>query len=248
MASFTAGDGLSFTSSVLHAEATQAKLDLKHDTISASNRLDTSLVGDGSVSNAELAYLNGTTGPIQGQLDGLQPMITAGDGLAFSGNTLNADVTTADLATKHDLISASNRLGASLVGDGSVSNAELAYLNGASANLQGQLDGKQAAITAGDGLAFAGNTLNAEVTTASLATKQDVITGAATTLTGSNLTSNRTLVSNGNGKVVVSTVTSTELGYLDGLTSNLQAQLNLLTPARCTAPATSRSRLTRGQP
>ena len=161
MDSFTAGDGLSFTSSVLHAEATQAKLDLKHDTISASNRLDTSLVGDGSVSNAELAYLNGTTGPIQGQLDGLQPMITAGDGLAFSGNTLNADVTTADLATKHDLISASNRLGASLVGDGSVSNAELAYLNGASANLQGQLDGKQAAITAGDGLAFAGNTLNA---------------------------------------------------------------------------------------
>ena len=71
------------------------------------------------------------------------------------------------------------------------------------------------------------------MTTASLATKQAVITGAATTLTGSNLTSNHALVSNGNGKVVVSTVTSTELGYLDGLTSNLQAQLNLLKPSAC---------------
>jgi hypothetical protein len=71
------------------------------------------------------------------------------------------------------------------------------------------------------------------VTQAELNAKQNAITGAATTLTGSNLTSNRTLVSNGNGKVVVSTVTSTELGYLDGLTSNLQAQLNLLKPSAC---------------
>ena len=39
MDGFTPGDGLSFSSNVLHAEATQAKLDLKHDAISASSRL-----------------------------------------------------------------------------------------------------------------------------------------------------------------------------------------------------------------
>ena len=109
-------------------------------------------MGDGSVNNGEMAYLSGATGPVQSQLDGLQPMMTAGDGLTFAGSTLNAEVTTADLVTKHDLISASNRLGASLVGDGSVSNAELAYLNGTTAAVQGQLDGKQDSVTAGAGL------------------------------------------------------------------------------------------------
>ena len=56
--------------------------------------------------------------------------------------------------------------------------------------------------------------------------KQDKITGAATTITDDNLTANRALVSNSSGKVAVSTVTSTEFGYLDGVTSNVQTQLN----------------------
>ena len=49
-----------------------------------------------------------------------------------------------------------------------------------------------------------------------VATKQDTI----------NLTTNRALISNSSGKVAVSAVTSTELGYLDGVTSNIQTQLN----------------------
>lgn len=56
--------------------------------------------------------------------------------------------------------------------------------------------------------------------------KQATVTGAATTITGSNLTANRALVSNADGKVAVSDVTSTELGYLDGVTSAIQTQLN----------------------
>lgn len=59
-----------------------------------------------------------------------------------------------------------------------------------------------------------------------VATKQDKITGGATTITSSNLTANRALISNSSGKVAVSPVTSTELGYLDGVTSNVQTQLN----------------------
>lgn len=59
-----------------------------------------------------------------------------------------------------------------------------------------------------------------------IAGKQDAITGGATTITSSNLTANRALISNGSGKVAVSPVTSTELGYLDGVTSNVQTQLN----------------------
>lgn len=60
----------------------------------------------------------------------------------------------------------------------------------------------------------------------SLDAKQATITGGATTITGSNLTANRALISNGSGKVAVSAVTSTELGYLDGITSNVQTQLD----------------------
>lgn len=75
--------------------------------------------------------------------------------------------------------------------------AELNLLEDATSNIQGQLDGKQAKIT-----------------------------GGATSIASSNLTVSRALVSDGNGKVAVSDVTSTELKYLDGVTSNVQTQLN----------------------
>ncbi len=55
--------------------------------------------------------------------------------------------------------------------------------------------------------------------------KQDTITGAATTITSANLTASRALASDASGKVAVSTVTSTELGYLSGVTSAIQTQL-----------------------
>ena len=56
--------------------------------------------------------------------------------------------------------------------------------------------------------------------------KQATITGAATTITSSDLTADRAVISNGSGKVAVSAVTSTELGYLDGVTSAIQTQIN----------------------
>ena len=54
----------------------------------------------------------------------------------------------------------------------------------------------------------------------------NIITGAASTITSSNLTASRALISNSSGKVAVSSVSSTELGYLDGVTSSIQTQLN----------------------
>ena len=59
-----------------------------------------------------------------------------------------------------------------------------------------------------------------------IASKQSTITGAATTITSDNLTASMALVSDASGKVAVSSVTSTELGYLSGVTSNIQTQLN----------------------
>ena len=80
--------------------------------------------------------------------------------------------------------------------------AELNYTDGVTSSIQTQLNAKQASIT-----------------------------GGASTITSSNLTANRALLSNGSGKVAVSAVTSTELGYLDGVSSNIQTQFNNIATA-----------------
>src|SRR6056300_1417468 len=62
------------------------------------------------------------------------------------------------------------------------------------------------------------------------ATLNDLISsnvdGAISSVNDTNLTASRALASDGSGKIVVSDVTSTELGYLDGVTSAIQTQLN----------------------
>ena len=52
------------------------------------------------------------------------------------------------------------------------------------------------------------------------------IDGAASTIVDNNLTASKALISDGNGKVATSAVTSTELGYLSGLTGNAQTQID----------------------
>lgn len=68
--------------------------------------------------------------------------------------------------------------------------------------------------------------LSAKADASALSAKQDTITGGATTITADDLTADRALISNNDGKVAVSAVTSTELGYLDGVTSAIQTQIN----------------------
>lgn len=56
-----------------------------------------------------------------------------------------------------------------------------------------------------------------------IATKQDTLTGAATSITTSNLDTYRVVVSDGSGKIAASSdITTTELGYLNGVTSQVQ--------------------------
>lgn len=97
---------------------------------------------------------------------------------------------------------------------------EINYLSGVTSSVQTQLNGKQATIT-----------------------------GGATTIVSSDLTTNRALVSNASGKVAVSTVTSTELGYLSGVTSAIQTQLDgkVTGPASATDNAIARYDSTTGK-
>ncbi|MEK7147151.1 MAG: hypothetical protein AAB772_02750, partial [Patescibacteria group bacterium] len=93
--------------------------------------------------------------------------------------------------------SALTSLNAANMANGSVTNTEFQYLDGATSAIQTQI-----------------------------AAKQPTITGGATTITSSDLTINRALLSDGSGKVAVSAVTNTELGYVGGVTSAIQTQLD----------------------
>jgi len=63
----------------------------------------------------------------------------------------------------------------------------------------------------------------------SLLAKQKLITGAATTVTTSNLAGSSVLVSTSGGKIAAAaSVSATEVGYLDGVTSPIQTQLNFI--------------------
>ena len=56
-----------------------------------------------------------------------------------------------------------------------------------------------------------------------------ILAGAGSTLLGANLTADRVLLSNSDGKITASTITAAELAYLDGLTGNVQKSINSLT-------------------
>ena len=58
------------------------------------------------------------------------------------------------------------------------------------------------------------------------------IAGAISTVLTSDLTASRALVSSGSGKIAVSDVTATELGYVDGVTSAIQTQLDAVEARR----------------
>ena len=50
--------------------------------------------------------------------------------------------------------------------------------------------------------------------------------GAVSTVYKDNLTASRAVVSDGSGKIAISAVTATEVGYLDGVSSAIQTQIN----------------------
>lgn len=97
--------------------------------------------------------------------------------------------------------------------------------------VQGNLNGNAATATTLTGLTATVTELNyVDGVTSDIQTqlngKQATITGAATTVTSSNLTTSRALISNSSGKIAVSSISSTKLGYLTDVTSNIQAQIN----------------------
>nr|DAQ98900.1 MAG TPA: Peptidase [Caudoviricetes sp.] len=74
------------------------------------------------------------------------------------------------------------------------------------------------------------NALSNKANASSLANKQDKVTGAATTIVSDDLTAGRVVVSDESGKVAVSDITAEKLGYLSGVTSDIQTQIDAKAP------------------
>jgi len=74
---------------------------------------------------------------------------------------------------------------------------------------------------------IADDAVGADELAANAVVNASVASGAAIAFSKmADLTTNRALVSDGSGDVSVSAVTSTEIGYLDGVSSAIQTQIN----------------------
>jgi hypothetical protein len=170
----------------------------------------------------------------------------------FANLALTGTITASALTASRVLVTESEgRLGTS-----AVTATELGYLSGTLMNVQSQLDGKQNIITGGAssitsanltaGRVLASDTngkvvvtnhgisgsnvgINKTSPTKELDVVGDVgVSGnvVANSVTASALTASRVLVSESEGRLGTSEVTATELGYVGGVTSGLQTQLN----------------------
>jgi len=111
------------------------------------------------------------------------------------------------------------------IGSAVITEAELEILDGASVTTAelNVLDGIPAGLTATE-LGYVDGVTSAIQT--QLDGKQATITGSATTIDTEALTASRAVISNGSQKIDVSATTSTELGYVNGVTSAIQTQLD----------------------
>jgi hypothetical protein len=198
----TAGPSSSSGGSVVGTSAQQTltnkTVSLTNNTLTGTRAQFNTAMTDGdfaTIAGAETLTSKTLTSPVitGGTLNG-------GTALTVNSTELNLlDGLTATAAELNglDALTANRVLISSATGlliESPVTNTELSQLDGISTvnTVQAQLNGKQATIS-----------------------------GGATSITSSNLTASRALISDASGKVAISSVTSTELALLDGLPSNI---------------------------
>lgn len=182
---------------------------------------------------SEIGFVNGVTSSIQTQLDAKasSASLTAHTGASSGVHGVTGSVVgTSDAQTlTNKVIDADSN---------TISNIENADIKAAAAIALNKLAAttvSRALVSDGSGFVSAATTTSTEIgyvngVTSAIQTqinnKQATITGAATTITSSDLTVSRALVSDGSGKIAAATTTSTEIGYVNGVTSAIQTQLD----------------------
>lgn len=199
------------------------------------------VVGPGSATDNALTRFDGTTGKLVQNSVGI-----LSDAGALSGTSIDAATNTITNISNTEIKSAAaialNKLAATtissaLVSDGSgfvsassTTAAQIAFLNTASSNIQTQLNAKEPTITVlpiSKGGTNSGTALN---------NNRIAQTSAGAIIEAPAITASRALVSDANGIPTQATTTSTEIGYVNGVTSAIQTQLNAKEPSFSVLP------------
>lgn len=206
-------------------------------TISGAKTFSTTIQGDISGTAGKVAHkLTITTGDTTVEYDGSSDQIveielgdaTDPNAVHFTQQTLTADQQS-QARTNIGAAAQSTTNGGFAGGSGTSATTGAAI----GSNAQATADG---AVQLGAGTNSAPNTLqfrnfqlcddNGQIPAERLNNVPSKITGGASSIATDDLSENRALVSNANGKVAVSSITARELGYLDGVTSNIQQQID----------------------
>lgn len=201
--------------------------------------------------------------------DGVKIELNANGSLTLkSGSVVNADINASAAIAYTKLSLANSILNADINSAAAISYSKLALtgsivnadVNAAAAiaysklNLAGSIlnaDINAAAAIAYTKLALTGSIVNADINAAAAIAytklaltdsivNADINSAAAIGLSKlAALTASRVLVSDGSGVITPSSVTSTEIGYLSGATSNIQTQLNAVVANKVTSATLS---------
>ena len=151
------------------------------------------------VTGSELSYVSGVTSAVQDQLDDI-PSDTA----TYTNKTIDADNNTIT-NLENDNIKAGAGIDATKLADGSVTNTEFQYLGTVTSNVQDQIDGLPSATAT-----YTNKTLDADNNTITNLEDDNIKAGAAIDA----------------AKIGSGDVSNTEFGYLNGVTSAIQTQLD----------------------
>mgnify|MGYP001352082101 CR=1 FL=1 len=214
-------------------------------------------VGVSAVTATEIGHLDGVSGAIQSQLDAKAALagatftgqVNMSDDLVVTGNlVVNGDTTTSNsvnlIVQDRMVMLANSATGAP--------SADVGFLfnRGNQGNAAFFYDESASTFKLSDTKDPSSNTALSPVTASNLdvgiltaaTVKQDGanlddlissnVDGAISTVNDTDLTASRALASSGSGKIEVSAVTATELGYLDGVTGAIQTQIDALESRR----------------
>ena len=139
-----------------------------------------------------------------------------------------SSITTGNLTASRALISDSS----GKVAISPVTSTEIGYVDGVTSAIQTQIDTKIATTdsASNDFITYTQLDANIDIVSANAAATETKrvanIAGAVSTILTSDLATGRAVITTSDaGKIAVSAVTSTELGYLDGVTSAIQTQI-----------------------
>ncbi len=219
-----------FTNKTLDATNSIARLALDPGT---ANHV---LVNNGSGEISSEATLAASRGGLATDASAFTGLVKASAGTFSAATLVNADVAAAAAIAYSKLatLTASRALvsdGSGVVSVSAVTSTELGYVSGVTSAIQTQINTKQATgnyITAltGDVVATGPGSVAATIQAGVIDNAKVAAAAAIAYSKLAALTTARALVSDGSGFVSVSAVTTTELGYVSGVTSAIQTQIN----------------------